>query len=112
MASTLQIELPDDQAEASRHRKFPQVEFRDSPLGRQAYVVGASLAVWEVVMVAESYSMDTAQTAMHLHWPVSRVEDVLSYASAYPAEVEIALAQNRSVRREDLIRLLPDARWV
>jgi hypothetical protein len=134
MARSIHLDLPDDQAEALdrvaailrknpdeagallmaealRHEQFQHVEFRDSAVGRQAYVVGSSLAVWEVVLVAESYGMDPAQTASHLRWPSSRVETVLAYARAYPEEIAQALAENRAVTPDDVRRLLPDARW-
>jgi len=35
------------------HAEFPAIEFRDSAAGRQAYVVGSRLAVWELLMEAE-----------------------------------------------------------
>ena len=135
MPRSIHLDLPDDQAdaldrvaaalhkdpheagallmgEALRHEQFPHVEFRDSAMGRQACVVGSSLAVWEVVMVAESHGLDPAQTASHLRWPLSRVETVLAYARAYPEEIARSLAENRAVTPEDVRRLLPDARWV
>jgi len=134
MPRTIHLDLPDDQAEALdrvaailhknpreavtllmgealRHEQFPQVEFRDSAAGRQAFVVGSSLAVWEVAMVAESYGMSPAQTASHLRWPLSRVESVLAYARTYPEEIARALAENRAVTPGDVRRLLPDAGW-
>jgi hypothetical protein len=134
MARNIFLELPDDQAEvldrvaaglhktpqeaaallmeeAMRHEMFPQVEFRDSAAGRQAYAVGSSLAVWEVQMVAESHDMDPARTASHLKWPVARVEALLAYARAYSTEVRSALTENRAVTPEEVRRLLPKARW-
>lgn len=134
MARNVTLELPDDQAEALDgvaavlrtspaealmrlatealiHERFPQVDFRDSIKGRQAYVVGSSLAVWEVVMVADCYDRDPVRTSDHLEWPASRVETVLAYAKAYPVEIERALKENRSTTRDDIRRLLPNARW-
>jgi hypothetical protein len=131
---TLDIEMPDEQAarldrfamsvhktareataqlieEGLRHAEFPAVEFRDSSAGRQAYVVGSSLAAWEVAMVAESYQHDAEQTAAHLRWPVSRVETVLAYAQTYRQEISRALSENRAVTPQDLRRLLPNSHW-
>jgi len=51
--------------EALRHEDFRAIAFRDSVLGRQAYVIGSTLAVWEVVMVAEQYALDAEKTAAH-----------------------------------------------
>src|SRR4051812_23290536 len=44
--------------EALREEEFGYIDFRNSPGGRQAYVKGTTLAVWEVVQVAASYAMD------------------------------------------------------
>jgi len=38
--------------EALRRNDFAFLDFRDSPVGRQACLQGSSLAVWEVVLVA------------------------------------------------------------
>jgi hypothetical protein len=34
--------------------------------GRQPFVTGSGLAVWEVLMVAEGHGMDVGATAQHL----------------------------------------------
>lgn len=80
--------------EALRMAEFAYIEFRNSPAGRQAYVTDSSLAVWEVVMVAQAYGGDVAQTAAHLRWPQVKVQAALNYAEAYPDEIDVALADN------------------
>src|SRR5579872_6013603 len=80
--------------EALRRGEFAFVDFRDSVVGRQAYIQGSTLAVWEVVMVARSYDLDAARTSTHLHWPVNRVHAALGYAAAYPEEIEHAIRDN------------------
>jgi hypothetical protein len=130
----IHIEMPDEQAarldrfamsvhkspreataqlveEGLRHAEFPAVEFRDSDSGRQAYVVGSSLAVWEVVMIDESYDHNAEQTAAHLRWPLTRLEPVLAYARMHQREIADALEENRSVSSPDLQRSLPNSRW-
>ncbi len=80
MAKAMTIELPDDQAErlqqlarrlgrtqeeagarlideAPRVAEFALITFRDSAAGRQAYIQGAGLAVWEVMMRMRSISV-------------------------------------------------------
>jgi hypothetical protein len=74
--------------------EFGHIVFRDSPAGRQAYVMGSSLAVWEVVFVARDYGGDPAQTARHLRWPLVRVQATLAYAEAFPDDIEAAIADN------------------
>lgn len=49
--------------EGLRRAEYPAIEFRDSAAGRQAYVAGSGLAVWEVVMVAEGYELAVGETA-------------------------------------------------
>jgi hypothetical protein len=53
--------------------EFPFIEFRDSTVGRQAYVQGGTLAVWEVMMLARAYQSNAAAVARHLGWPEARV---------------------------------------
>ena len=98
--------------EALRHEEFPAVEFRDSVVGRQAYVVGSTLAVWEVLMVAESYALDAEKTAAHLGWHSGRARDTLRYAAAFPEEIQAALEENRSMTEDGLRAMLPAARWL
>ena len=93
--------------EALRRSEFASIDFRDSPVGRQAYVTGTGLAVWEVVLVARAYALDAVQTAGHLAWPVPRVQAALNYAAAYPDEVNAALEDHDATDLEALRRLVP-----
>jgi hypothetical protein len=95
--------------EALRRNEFAFIDFRDSPVGRQAYVLGTSLAVWEVVLVARSYDLQAAETAEHLQWPLPRVQAALNYATAFPDEIETALNDHAAVDFTALSRLLPQA---
>jgi uncharacterized protein (DUF433 family) len=94
-------------AEKLREEEFPLIEFRGSPLGRQAYVKGTSLAVWEVVLVARQLGMDARRVAEHLGWPEERVRAALNYAEAYPEEVEPLVSEAEGVTFERLRRRLP-----
>jgi hypothetical protein len=95
--------------EALRASQFASIEFRNSPVGRQAYIKGSTLAVWEVIAVAEHYAMDAAKTAAHFEWPVTRVQAAFHYAEAYPDEIQTAIADNRSMTFEQLKRMFPQA---
>ncbi len=92
--------------EALRRGEFAFIEFRDSPVGRQAYVSGSSLAVWEVAMVARSYGGDVARVAEHLGWPAVKVQAALQYVAAYPQEIAAAVRDN-DAGIERLGRMLP-----
>lgn len=87
--------------EALRALEFEFIEFRDSPAGRQAYVSGTGLAVWEVVMVARGYDGDAEQARRHLSLLPGRVEAALRYAAAFTDEIEAALADNESYTPQD-----------
>src|SRR5215831_8472349 len=41
--------------EGLRRSEFAFLDFRDSPVGRQAYIQGSTLAVWEIMLLVHSY---------------------------------------------------------
>jgi uncharacterized protein (DUF433 family) len=99
--------------ESLREAEFGHIDFRDSPVGRQAYVKGSSLAVWEVVKLARSYGMDVTKTARHLEWLPFRVQAALNYAAAFPEEIKEAIADADKSDFTTLSRMLPQAEeWV
>ena len=95
--------------EGLRRSEFAFIDFRDSPVGRQAYVHGSSLAVWEVMMVARGYRDDAAAVARHLQWPEAKVQAAFNYAAAFPDEINEALAENDAMDFVALKRMLPQA---
>lgn len=98
--------------EGLRHAEFPAIEFRDSVVGRQAYVVGSRLAVWEVLMVAQGYELEVGLTAQHLQIDHDQVSQALRYASMFESEVRQALDENRAITPEKLRASLPPGAWV
>jgi uncharacterized protein (DUF433 family) len=96
--------------EGLRRAEFAFIDFRDSPAGRQAYIQGSSLAVWEILMVARGYRNDVAAVAKHFRWPQARVQAAFNYARAFPDEIDTALAENDSMDFQSLSRMLPQAR--
>ena len=66
--------------------EFPGVGFRDSAGGREAYVLGHRVAVWEVAEVCQEAGT-IAKTAGHFQWPAALVRCALAYAKAYPGEI-------------------------
>ncbi|TRV41943.1 MAG: transcriptional regulator [Microcystis panniformis Mp_MB_F_20051200_S9] len=93
--------------ESLRESEFPYIEFRQSPLGRQPYLKNSSLALWEVMQIAQSYALDEQKTAAHFHRPCEWVRSALLYAEAYQSEVEKAIAQAQILNETTLKRLLP-----
>jgi hypothetical protein len=95
--------------EGLRRSEFAFVDFRDSAAGRQAYIQGSSLAVWEVLSLVQSYKDDVAAVAAPLEWPEAKVQAAVNYARAFPEEIDGALAENDATGFEALKRMLPQA---
>jgi len=96
--------------EGLRREEFAFIDFRDSAIGRQAYVQGSRLAVWQVVTVVRSFAGDLRKAGAHLEWPAVKVQAGLNYAEAYPGEIDMAIQDAQSCRFERISRLLPQAR--
>src|SRR6202007_2567595 len=74
--------------EGLRRSEFAFIDFRDSSAGRQAYIQGSSLPVWEVMLLLKSYKANVSAAAKHLKWPEVRVQAAVNYAKAFPNEIE------------------------
>ena len=95
--------------EGLRRSEFAFIDFRDSPSGRQAYIQGSTLAVWEVMLLVRSYKAVVSAVARHLKWPEAKVQAAVNYAAAFPEEIEEALSENDAMDMETLKRMLPQA---
>jgi hypothetical protein len=93
--------------EGLRRSEFAFIDFRDSPVGRQAYMQGSTLMVWEVILLFRSYKKDASAVAKHLRWPEAKVQAAVNYAEAFPEEIEEALKENDTVDFKALKRMLP-----
>src|SRR5258708_23883170 len=93
--------------EGLRRSEFAFIDFRDSPVGRQACIQGSSLAVWEVASIARGYKNNVSAAASHLRWPAARVRAALNYSKAFPEEIEEAIAENDAGELLTLQRMLP-----
>jgi uncharacterized protein (DUF433 family) len=72
--------------EKALEEEFPGIGFRDGVGGREAYVVGHRVAVWEVV-AAHHDAKTVGKTAGHFGWPPALVRCALAFAKAYPNEI-------------------------
>jgi hypothetical protein len=95
--------------EGLRRSEFAFLDFRDSPAGRQAYLQGSTLAVWEVVFLLRSHNGNVAAVAKHLRWPEAKVRAAVNYAEAFPEEINEAMTENDSADFDTLKRMLPQA---
>jgi len=72
--------------EKTREEEFPGIGFRDAIGGREAYVLGHRVAVWEVVDVYKE-AKSIVKTADHFSWPDYLVKCALAYAKAFAVEM-------------------------
>ena len=98
--------------EALRMAEYAFITFRSSIVGRQAYIQGRGLAVWEVIMLLRERSGDVAATAAYLQWPLAQVQAAVNYARAFPDDIADALADNDSYSAEKVSAMLPQTRVV
>jgi hypothetical protein len=95
--------------EGLRRSEFAFIDFRDSPAGRQACLQGSTLAVWELMLLVDSYRKDASAVARHLKWPEAKVQAAINYAIAFPEEIDEAIAENKATDFNTLKRMLPQA---
>ena len=96
--------------EGLRRDEFAFIDFRDSMLGRQAYLQGTRLPVWMMVKVARAMGENIEKTAEHLQRSPLQVQAALNYAKAFPNEIEHAIQDNDSYDLAKVTRMLPQAR--
>jgi hypothetical protein len=72
--------------EKSLESEFPGISFRNAVSGREAYLTGHRVAVWEVLAVHEE-TRSVRRTAEHFLWPEILVRRALAYSKAFPDEV-------------------------
>src|SRR5215831_1169844 len=72
--------------EKALEEEFPGIGFRDAVGGREAYMLGQRVAVWEVLDVYRE-ARSIARAADHFGWPEYLVKCALAYGRAYPDEI-------------------------
>jgi uncharacterized protein (DUF433 family) len=77
--------------ECLRRDEFAFIDFQDALVGREAYVQGSRLAVWQVISVVRSHGGDASKAAEHLNWPLVKIQAAVAYANAFPQEIEHAM---------------------
>jgi hypothetical protein len=94
--------------EARRREDFPAVEFRDTPLGRVAYVQGTRV---QVAFVYGQLQHDPALTphklAESFAWPLWKARGVLAYLAEFAAEGQQEWEDLESAELPALRRSLP-----
>ena len=95
--------------ESLRESEFAFIEYRDSPNGRQPYMKGSGLAVWEVVLIARTRELNAEQVAQDYPYPIENIKATLHFYEAYPEEIDQAIEDNQ-IGYEAMRRLLPNVR--
>src|SRR5437870_9797562 len=91
--------------EIARKHRFCHLEFRDTPLGRMAYVEGTRSAVWLVHDLVRQNNGDVRKTAKLHGWPETKVRAAVNYAEAYRDEIEPLIERAHSMTEEKLRQL-------
>ena len=93
--------------EGMREREFPYIVFKDTVVGREAFLSGTRLKVWMIAWIGEKYEYDLARMEEHFGVPAFKLQAALDYAKAYPEDIAEAIAGNDR-GEEELRRLLPN----
>jgi len=91
--------------EIARKHRFCHIEFRETPLGRLAYVEGTRSAVWLICDLVRQNKGDVRRTAALHAWPETKVRAAVNYARAYPDEIEPLIERAHSMTSETLRQL-------
>jgi uncharacterized protein (DUF433 family) len=82
------------EAEAEKMRHVPGIYFADSPSGRQAYIAGTGLGVFEIVRGLKDLDNDWEELRRSFHWlSEEQLQAALSYYEAYPGEIDAQLRE-------------------
>ena len=98
--------------ESLRAQEFEGIHFRNTILGRQAFVTGTGMEVWQFIMLGRALGMDADRVADHLGYPAAYFKSALKYYNVYKAEIDEALADNDNFDEEKMRRLFPDRKSV
>lgn len=93
--------------EGLRRDQFSGIDFRDTALGRTAFLAGSRLPVWMVVEVVQQHGGSLPQAARHFDRPEWQMQAALEYARAFPEEIASAVAARDAVSSTDLRHLFP-----
>jgi len=93
--------------ESLRQNEFAYIEFRNSPVGRQAYLKNSNLAVWQVIKLGQEFDRNVAKIASHLSRSIEWVQAAFNYAEAYSSEINLAIEDDSAINYTTIKRLLP-----
>lgn len=90
--------------EGLRMREHPGIDFRDTPVGRQAFIRGTRLQAWMILRMLRGEGDDLKVTCENYSLTEREVLAALNYGRCYVAELEEAerdtLAAGESIMQE------------
>ncbi len=72
-------------------REYPGIEFRDTPIGRQAFIAGTRLGIWQLADAARAFDGQPKAIADAFGLAQHEVGVALAYARAFPDEIQAAI---------------------
>jgi hypothetical protein len=92
-----------------RQNEFAQVEFRDTPNGRIAYMKGSRLSVARVIQIARGQDNDIDHILAYFGQHRSRdwVQAAFNYYAAFPEEINQQIQEMESTTVETLLNRFP-----
>ena len=94
--------------EARRREDFPAVEFRDTPLGRVAYIQGTRVQVAFVYgQTRHGAELTPHKLAESFAWPLWKARGALAYIAEFAAECRQEWEDLESAELQALRRSLP-----
>jgi hypothetical protein len=98
--------------ESKRREEFSALDFRDTPVGRLAYVHGSRVPMAMVYRIwgdtpEKSPEKSPADIAVSFHWPLWKAESALAYAKHYQEELDRELADLDSCEEGRIQKILP-----
>lgn len=94
--------------EGLRQREFPGIHFRDTGIGRQAFVPGLRLPIYFLAELAREVDDDIDTIAGYYGITADVVTISIDYIRAHTAEIDRAIAGNEAAEDELVASLTPD----
>ena len=95
--------------EKLREEDNPAIDFRNTAQGRQPFLRGTRLKVWQVAMLAREFGPDAGKIARHLQIGEPETLAALAYANRYRSEIEPVVDEVMETTETDLTAYLPSA---
>ena len=97
--------------ESLREAEFAHIEYRDSPIGRQPYLKGTGLTIWEMILIARDYEFDADRIARNYPYSTEIIQAVFHFYNAYREEINVAIEDN-ALGYDTMKKLLPNLKLV